>query len=86
MPAIVLTPLKYLAVRMPPTMASTSLSVLRNVHFGFGSVSSTPFCVVPSQASHGVSISSAAAPTASETPVEITPTTRSTFSWSTSFR
>ena len=86
MPAIVLTSLKYLAVRMPPTMASTSLSTLRKAHLGLSIVSSTPFWVVPSQASHGVSISSATEPSASETPVEITPTTTSTFSWRTSFR
>ena len=56
---MVLMPLKYFGVRMPATMASTSLSTLLKAHFGLGMVSSTPFWVVPSHESHGVSISSA---------------------------
>src|SRR5215472_9087660 len=86
MPATVLTPLKYFGVRMPATIASTSLSTLRNAQLVLGMVSSTPFCVVPSHESHGVPISSATGPTASVTPVEMPPSTTSTFSWSTSLR
>ena len=62
MPATVLMPLKYLGVRMPATMASTSLSTLLKAHLGLGMVSSTPFWVVPSHDSHGTSISSATGP------------------------
>src|SRR6266566_1826830 len=64
MPATVLTPLKYFGVRMPATIASTSLSTLLNAHLGFGIVSSTPFWVVPSQDSHGVPRSSVTGPVA----------------------
>ena len=49
-------------------------------------VSSTPFWVVPSQDSHGVSISSATAASASVTPVEMPPMTTSTLSWRMSLR
>ena len=67
-------------------MASTSLSTLLNAHLGLGMVSSTPFWVVPSQDSHGVPISSATGPSARVTPVEMPPTTTSTFSWRISLR
>ena len=67
-------------------MASTSLSTLLKAHLGLGMVSSTPFWVVPSQDSHGVPISSATGPSASVTPVEMPPTTTSTFSWRMSLR
>ncbi len=86
MPAMVLMPLKYFGVRMPAAMASTSLSTLLKAHLGLGMVSSTPFCVVPSQASHGVSMSSATGPSARVTPVEMPPTTTSTLSWRMSLR
>ena len=86
MPATVLMPLKYFGVRMPATIASTSLSTLLKAHFGLGMVSSTPFCVVPSHESHGVPRSSATGPSASVTPVEIPPSTASTLSWRTSLR
>src|SRR5215831_16225699 len=79
-------PLKYLGVRIPATIASTSLSTLLNAHLGLGIVSSTPFCVVPSHESHGVPRSSATGPRASVTPVEIPPSTTSTLSCSTSLR
>ena len=86
MPAIVLIPLKYFGVSWPATMASTSLSTLLKAHLGLGMVSSTPFCVVPSQESHGTSISSATGPRASVTPVEMPPMTTSTLSWRMSLR
>ena len=85
MPATVLIPLKYLGVSMPATMASTSLSTLLKAQRGFGIVSSTPFCVVPSHESQGVPRSSATGPSASVTPVEMPPSTASTLSWRTSF-
>src|SRR5881398_205293 len=86
MPATVLTPLKYFAVSMPATIASTSLSTLLKAHLGLGIVSSTPFWVVPSQESQGVPRSSATGPSASVTPVEMPPSTASTLSWRMSLR
>ena len=86
MPATVLIPLKYLAVSMPATIASTSLSTLLKAHVGWGIVSSTPFCVVPSHESQGVARSSATGPSASVTPVEMPPSTACTLSWRTSLR
>ena len=87
MPATVLMPFpKYFGVSIPATIASTSLSTLLNAHFGFGIVSSTPFCVVPSHESHGVPRSSATGASASVTPVEMPPMTASTLSCRTSFR
>src|SRR5437667_157386 len=64
MPATVLMPLKYFGVRIPATIASTSLSTLLKAHLGLGIVSSTPFWVVPSHESHGVARSSATGPRA----------------------
>src|SRR5205809_7501918 len=68
------------AVRIDAITASHSLSVERKEYFGFGIDSSTPFCVVASQASQIVFISSAAGPGARPTPVEMAPLNASTLS------
>ena len=79
MPANVLNlPLKCRAVRIEAMTASHSLSVLRNAYFGFGMVSSTPFCVVASHESQSAFSSSATGPSASPTPVEMPPWITST--------
>src|SRR5438445_3294333 len=87
MPATVLNlPFQCRAVRREAITASHALSVERNEYFGRGIDSSTPFCVVASQASQIVFISSAAGPRARPTPVEMAPLTASTLSWSASLR
>jgi hypothetical protein len=73
-------PLKYLIASSDPITASHSLSVERNTYFGFGIVSLTPSCVVPSHITVSACSSSATGATPRLTPVEIKPWTASTFS------
>jgi len=70
MPATVLIPLKYFGVSIPATMASTSLSTLRNAHLG-GHRLLDALLRGAVQLSQGVPMSSATGPRASVTPVEI---------------
>src|SRR5712675_188580 len=73
-------PLECLIASSDPITASHSLSVERKTYFGFGIISLTPSCVVPSHITRSACSSSATGATPRLTPVEINPCTASTFS------